>query len=61
MPKFKVIKAHDGIEEGFIKVLPISSLTEYMVANGYWEEVKEEEPTPTKTEKPKASKKTTRK
>lgn len=41
MPKYKVIKAHDGLPEGAERLLPVSSVTKYMVENGYWEEVVE--------------------
>ena len=42
MAKYRVIKAHDGIQVGTEKSLPESTITAYMVENGYWEEVKEE-------------------
>lgn len=44
MAKFRVIKAHDGIEAGTIKVLAPSRLTAKMVQNGWWGEVKETKP-----------------
>lgn len=44
MAKFRVIKAHDGIEAGTIKVLAPSRLTAKMVQNGWWEEVQEDQP-----------------
>lgn len=44
MAKFKVIKAHDGLEVGTIKVLTPCPVTAEMVRLGYWEEVKPEKP-----------------
>ena len=52
MATFRVIKSHDGLEAGTIKVLAPSRLTDKMVKNGWWEEV-DETPAP----KPKPSKK----
>lgn len=53
MARFKVIKAHDGLEKGALKELPASRLTAYMVENGYWQEVEvkeaEAKPKSTKT------------
>lgn len=56
MATFRVIKAHDGIEAGTIKVLAPSRLTAKMVQNGWWEEVKETQPKPEKPN-PKSKKK----
>ena len=56
MAKFRVIKAHDGIEAGTIKVLAPSRLTAKMVQNGWWEEVKEAKPE-AKKPKPQSKKK----
>lgn len=41
MPKFRVIRTHDGIPAGTIKSLPDSHLTRYMVETGLWEVVSE--------------------
>lgn len=41
MAKYRVVKAHDGIQVGTEKSLPESTITAYMVENGYWEVVKE--------------------
>lgn len=60
MATFRVIKAHDGIEAGTIKVLAPSRLTAKMVQNGWWEEVQEDQPKDQpkdQPEKPKPSKK----
>lgn len=54
MAKFKVIKAHDGLEAGTIRVLAPCPITAEMVRLGYWEEVKPEKP---KAVKPKKAKK----
>jgi hypothetical protein len=56
MAKFRVIKAHDGIEAGTIKVLAPSRLTAKMVQNGWWEEVVDDQPKPEKP-KPQSKKK----
>lgn len=56
MAKFRVIKAHDGIEAGTIKVLAPSRLTAKMVQNGWWEEVVDDLPKPEKPN-PKSKKK----
>lgn len=56
MTKFRVIKAHDGIEAGTIKVLAPSRLTAKMVQNGWWEEVVDDRPE-AKKPNPKSKKK----
>ncbi len=58
MAKFKVIRAHDGLEAGTIKVLAPSPLTAKMVQNGYWAEIPESEPVkPAKSNKPSSKRK----
>ena len=44
MPRYKVIKAHDGLQVGDIRTLPASSVTAYMVAQGYWREITPKSP-----------------
>ena len=39
MPRYKVMKAHDGLQVGDIRTLPASSVTAYMCAQGYWKEI----------------------
>lgn len=41
MPKYEVIKAHDGLPVGTIKDVPADSISAYMVDNGYWREIAE--------------------
>lgn len=43
MARFEVIKAHDGIGVGTIKSLPHSYITDYMVKNGYWRIIEDEQ------------------
>lgn len=51
MARFEVIKAHDGLQAGTIRELPASPVTDYMIKNGYWKEVKPEDPTTKKSNK----------
>jgi len=51
MARFKVIKAHDGLQAGTIRELPASPVTDYMIKNGYWKEVKPEDLTAKKNNK----------
>lgn len=51
MARFKVIKAHDGLQVGTFRELPASPVTDYMIKNGYWKEVKPEDPTAKKNNK----------
>lgn len=44
MPRYKVIKAHDGLQVGDIRTLPASSVTAYMCAQGYWREITPKNP-----------------
>ena len=57
MAKFKVIKAHDGLEAGAIRVLAPCPLTAEMVRRGYWEELKPQPPKKTTSKSPKTKKK----
>lgn len=52
MARFKIIKAHDGLQAGTIRVLPASPVTNYMVKNGYWKELKPETTTTKTSNKP---------
>lgn len=40
MPKYIVVKEHDGIKAGTVKSLPDSPIARYMVKEGYWKEVR---------------------
>lgn len=51
MARFEVIKAHDGLQAGTIRELPASPVTDYMIKNGYWKEVKPGDPTTNKNNK----------
>jgi len=46
MATFKVIKAHDGLQVGDIRVLVPGAITDYMIQNGYWELVEDDKPEP---------------
>ena len=50
MPKYEVIKAHDGLSAGTIKDVPADSISAYMVENGYWREIAEEPAARTKSD-----------
>lgn len=41
MTKYEVIKAHDGLAVGTVKVMSASPLCDYMVKNGYWRVVED--------------------
>jgi len=57
MAKFRVIKAHDGLEAGTIRVLAPCAVTAEMVRRGYWEEVKPQPQKKTTSKSPKTKKK----
>lgn len=44
MATFKVIRSHDGLQAGLTFTQPVSPLTEYMVAGGWWAIVPDEAP-----------------